>query len=149
LWHNKDFIRNVDVEKLLYYFDVAIENIYLLLQEYRLHMGHQNKTWKITSDMCVCLEYILGVFRLRELQEEVIDKNYLSLNNKSVRDLYKYLEEMIDLDICLRSFLKFEVTNKGIYEDIPDLIYILLVYITGKSAEGEIHISGIDMEDME
>ena len=146
LWHNKDFIKNIDIEILLDYFDVAIENIYSLLQEYKIHTGHQNKTWKIASDMSVCMEYILGVFRLRELKEEVIDKNYLSLNNKSVRDLYKYLEEIINLDICLRSFLKFEVTNKGAYEDIPDFMYILLVYITGKSAEGEIHISGLDME---
>ena len=149
LWHNKDFIKNIDTEILLDYFEIAIEKIDLLLQEYKLHMGNQKKTWKIASDMSVCMEYILGVFRLRELKEEVIDKTYLSLNNKSVRNLYRYLEEVIDLGIQLRSFLKFEVTNKGAYEEIPNFMYILLVYITGKSAEGEIHISGLDMDEAE
>ena len=95
------------------------------------------------------MEYILGVFRLRELKEDIIDKKYLSLNNKSVRSLYRYIEEAIDLGIPVRSFLKFEVTNKGAYEDIPNFMYILLVYITGKSAEGEIHISGLDMDEAE
>ena len=149
LWHNKNFIKNIDTDILLDYFEIAIEQINLLLQEYKLHMGHQNKTWKIASDMSVCMEYILGVFRLRELKEDIIDKKYLSLNNKSVRNLYRYLEEAIDLGIQLRSFLKFEVTNKGAYEEIPNFMYILLVYITGKSAEGEIHISGLDMDEAE
>ena len=149
LWHNKDFIKNIDTEILLDYFEVAIEQINFLLQEYKLYMGHQNKTWKIASDMSVCMEYILGVFRLRELKEDIIDKKYLSLNNKSVRSLYRYIEEAIDLGIPVRSFLKFEVTNKGAYEDIPNFMYILLVYITGKSAEGEIHISGLDMDEAE
>lgn len=149
LWHNKNFIKNIDVEILLDYFEIAIEQINLLLQEYKLYMGDKNKTWKIESDMSVCMEYILGVFRLRELKEDVIDKKYLSLNNKSVRNLYRYLEEAIDLGIQLRSFLKFEVTNKGAYEEIPNFMYILLVYITGKSAEGEIHISGLDMDEAE
>lgn len=149
VWHNKDFIKNIDTEILLKYFEIAIKQIYQLLKEYKFHTTHQNKTWKTASDMSRCMEYILAVFRLRELKEDVIDKNYLSLNSKPVRNLYRYLEEAIDLNIRLQSFLKFEVTNKGVYQNIPDLIYILLVYITGKSAEGEIHISGLDMDEEE
>jgi hypothetical protein len=48
---------------------------------------------------------------------------------------------MVDNNTKIYSFLKLEITSKGIYEKISDLLYVLLVYITGNNIEGEIRIS--------
>lgn len=58
-----------------------------------------------------------------------------------MQQLYKYLEQMADNNIRLLSFLKLDITSKGKDDKICDLLYALLVYVTGYSAEGEIKIS--------
>jgi hypothetical protein len=79
--------------------------------------------------------------RLRSLNDETITNKYLSLNNPKMQELYKYLEMMADSNTKIYSFLKLEITSKGIYEKICDLLYVLFVYVTGSNAEGEIRIS--------
>ena len=58
-----------------------------------------------------------------------------------MQELYKYLEVMVDNNTKIFSFLKLEITSKGAYEKISDLLYVLLVYVTGYNTEGEIRIS--------
>ena len=72
----------------------------------------------------------------------------MSLNNPKIQQLYKYLEDMVDSNIRVFSFLKIEITSKGGYENICDLLYVLLVYITGNNIDGEIRIS-VDLDDEE
>ena len=88
-----------------------------------------------------CLEFILGIMRLRNLNDSMITDKYLSLNNPKMQELYKYLEVMADNNTKIFSFLKLEITSKGIYEKICDLLYVLFVYVTGNNTEGEIRIS--------
>ncbi len=57
--------------------------------------------------------------------------------------MYRCVESMADNNIEIHSFLKLEISNKGPYKQICDLLYVLLVYLTGQNAEGEIKISGI------
>ena len=136
IWGNEDFIWELPISKSLKYFDIAID--YLK----RLCNGKKGK------DITMCLEYILGVFRLRKYNDK--DLNFkLSLNNPKVQQLYSYVEKIIENNIDVRSFLNLEVTNKGIYEDIPDLLYAMLIYITGQQDSGEIRISGISKDDID
>lgn len=79
--------------------------------------------------------------RLRNLNDSMITDKYLSLNNSKMQELYKYLEVMADNNTKIFSFLKLEITSKGIYKKICDLLYVLFVYVTGNNTEGEIRIS--------
>ena len=95
----------------------------------------------------MCLEYVLCVFRLRAFNDDRLNW-VLSLNNKNVKNLYKYVETIIENKIEIRSFLSLEIKNKGVYEDIPNILYALLLYITGAEGAGDIKIAGLSLDDL-
>lgn len=148
VWGNPDFIWNFPREETVKYFNLVIDHLGNLLekQTYR-GMG---------KGITMCLEYILAVYRLREKRsndendEEIMRE--LSQNNEKVQKLYEYVEKIIDMSqkdtIEIRCFLNLEIANKGIYERIPDLLYALLVYITGNMEAEDIKISGLSMESL-
>ena len=37
---------------------------------------------------------------------------------------------------------------KGVYEDIPNILYALLLYITGAEGAGDIKIAGLSLDDL-
>lgn len=146
LWHNEQFVYNVDLDLLLNnYFPKAVD--YIGNELYRANgknglEGLRNNLGNVRS----CLEFILGIMRLRSLNDSNLTSKYLSLNNPKMQELYTYLEELVETNIDIHSFLKLEITSKGIYEDMCDLLYVLLVYVTGQDTEGEIRIS-IDIQN--
>lgn len=138
IWGNEEYIWNVPIAKTLEYFKAAIR----YLKELCADVNPGKK------DITMCLEYILGVFRLRSYNDKEL--NYkLSMNNPLVRDLYDIIEHIIERGIDIYSFLALNVQNKGIYEDIPDLLYAMLVYVSGVKGAGDIKISGLDLNDID
>lgn len=143
LWHNEQFVYNVDPDLLLNdYFPKAVDYIGGALNRLRKEIALKGdlENVKYLGNVKYCLEFILGIMRLRNLNDPVIN-GYLSLNNPKMQKLYKYLEMMADDNLNFRSFLKLEITSKGIYEKMCDLLYALFVYVTGNDTEGEIRIS--------
>lgn len=135
IWHNENFLFNMDLDLLLNeYFPKAVVYIGKVLGKKLIKKDDYD-------DIRSCLEFILGILRLRSLGDETITTNYLSLNNLYMQSLYKNIEIMIDKNIHLHSFLKLDISNKGMYEKVSNLLYVLLVYITGYDADGEINIS--------
>ena len=138
IWGNEDFIWNVPIANTLNYFEEAIKYI-------KKMCAGVNPNGK---DITMCLEYILGALRLRNYNDS--DLNYrLSMNNPLVRELYNLIEQIIDRKIDIYSFLKLDVQNKGVYDAVPDLLYALLVFISGEKGAGDIKISGLDLKDIE
>jgi hypothetical protein len=138
IWGNEDFVWNVPIAKLLEYFDFAV----VYLKELSCSTGNNGK------DITMCLEFLLGVLRLRKYKDEGL--NYkLSMNNPIIRELYDTIEYIIDNKTEIRSFLALNVENKGIYEDIPDLLYAMLVYVSGEKGAEDIKISGLNLDDVE
>lgn len=138
IWGNEEYLWNVPVAKTLKYFDVSVHYLCELC----------NDKGKNGKDVTMCLEYILGVFRLRKYNDN--DLNYrLSMNNPLIQKLYEQIEIIIENNIEIRSFLTLEVKNKGIYENIPDLLYAILVYITGEKGAGDIKIAGLALDDID
>lgn len=145
LWHDEQFVFNFyeyDSDLLLGFFDYAVEFIGICLEGGRYDRLKKEEL----RDIRYCLEYILGILRLRALENETLNKKYLSLNNPNLLKLYRYLEIMISKHTKLYSFLKLEITNKGGYDFIPDFMYALLVYISGYNTDSEIKISGINTD---
>lgn len=145
LWHDEQFVFNFyeyDSDLLLDFFDYAVNFIGECLED--VEYDRLNK--EDLSDIRYCLEYILGILRLRALENETLNKKYLSLNNANLLKLYGYLEIMISNHTKLYSFLKLEITNKGGYDFMPDFMYALLVYISGYNTDSEIKISGINTD---
>ena len=145
LWHDEQFVFNFyeyDADLLLEFFDYAVKFIGTCLED----VEYERLNKEDLSDIRYCLEYILGILRLRVLGNETLNKKYLSLNNANLLKLYRYLEIMISNHTKLYSFLKLEVTNKGGYDFIPDFMYALLVYISGYNTDSEIKISGINTD---
>ena len=150
LWNNENLIHNIDIGILLKFLNVACEKF-----KYRVENFDNNKkesNYKKFSDIAICLEYILAVLRLRENKNEKLNKYCLSLNNPVLRDTYGILE-MIAMNSKkfsgIQSFLQIEIANKGSYDYVPDIIYTMLVYISGQSSEGDIKISGVNMSEDE
>lgn len=138
IWHNEQFVYNADLDLLLNnYLPKAVDYIGSAL--------HRSRGERVLKDdlenVKYCLEYILGIMRLRNLNDPTVTNKYLSLNNPKMQELYKYLEVMADNNTKFFSFLKLEITSKGVYEKICDLLYVLFVYVTGNNTEGEIRIS--------
>lgn len=105
------------------------------------------KDKKKAKDITMCLEFVLCVFRLRSYKDEELNK-LLSLNNKYVKKLYKYVETLIENKIEIHSFLSLEIKNKGVYEDVPNILYALLLFITGAEGAGDIKIAGLSLDDL-
>mgnify|MGYP005760861407 CR=1 FL=1 len=138
IWHNEEFVYNAD-------FDLLLNNYFPKTVDYIGKALYRSRGERVLKDdlenVKYCLEYILGIMRLRNLKDETITNKYLSLNNPKMQELYKYLEIMADNNTRIYSFLKLEITSKGVYEKICDLLYVLFVYVTGNNTEGEIRIS--------
>ncbi|BCJ97585.1 hypothetical protein bsdcttw_06260 [Anaerocolumna chitinilytica] len=135
---NEQFVYNVDLDLLLNnYFPKAVDCIGGALYRSR----GERVLKEDMENVKYCLEFILGIMRLRNLNDSMITDKYLSLNNPKMQELYKYLERMSDNNTKIYSFLKLEITSKGIYEKLCDLLYVLFVYVTGNNTEGEIRIS--------
>lgn len=137
IWGHKDFVYNIPIEILIKYFNIAIDWIPRIIKE-------GSKNYKKSSDIVMCLEYILGVFRRRELNEVEVQFQ-LSLNNPKVEELNTILEMLVNMEIKIKTYLNVAVTNKQL-EKIPDLLYALLVYIKGEKNDSEIIIKGINEE---
>lgn len=144
-WGNPDFIMNVEKNLLLDYFDSAAHALKQLCEDEKFGDWHR-------KDITVCLEYLLAVYRLRSLGDERMNR-YLSRNRPVVQDLYHSLEVLVgaiaDGRLEIRSFLRLDISSKGIYQDIPDLLYALLIYVTGDSGAGDIKIAGLSLENIE
>lgn len=140
VWGNEDLIKNIPVSLTLEYFEAAINYLGQLINEVK-------KDKKKAKDITMCLEFVLCVFRLRSYKDEELNK-LLSLNNKYVKKLYKYVETLIENKIEIHSFLSLEIKNKGVYEDVPNILYALLLFITGAEGAGDIKIAGLSLDDL-
>ena len=137
VWRNKDFVLNMDKDKVVFYFEEAIK----LLKEKLSTSKYKGNPKKKGMLLVNCLEYIYAVFRLRNLEDDNILK-LISLNNSYLRDLYTIIEKCIEENTPIRSRLKFKDINKKGNDNIPDLLYAILVCING-SDEEDIKISEI------
>lgn len=148
LWNNERLVYNIDVGILFKYLSTAYERLKTGIETF--DTNKKETEYKKLADMSVCLEYILAVLRLRENKDEEFNKHYLSLNNSTLENIYKILEQMA-LDkkkFCkIKSYIRVQITNKGSYDYVPDIIYTLLVYISGQSSDNDIRISGVVMSE--
>lgn len=140
VWGTDDFILNFPAESALRYFDVAVK---YAGEEIICWEKNEQKRRDAENNLHMCFEYALGVFRMRQLSDTQI-RWKLSMNDETVRKLYDWIERAIKDGIQLRTFLKLSITDKKQYEKIPDLLYALLVYITGREGDDTIKISGVD-----
>lgn len=133
LWHDEKFIYNIDFNFLI---DTCMTEVInsLLKKEIK-----NSRRYEITKK----LEFILALFRLRSLNNDEINKK-LSLNNEIMRKLYYFLEKLADKKINLKSYLKLNISSKGKYNEMSDLLYALFIFLTGEENENEIKILGID-----
>ena len=128
-WKSDGFILNVPPSILRPYFQAAIDYL-------------KKRTAKKAPAVLKCLEFILAMFRLRDRNDDALNKQ-LSLNSGKVRELYDTLEDMIDEGYELpESRIELEITKTADYANkIADLYYALLICING--GEDDIKISGI------
>lgn len=139
IWKNSDLIFNLPIADVLYYFDCAITELVEM---------YESSARKLRKDVSMYIEFIIGVFRLRQTEDEQICKK-LSMNNANVRKLYSFVEQIIADKIEIRTHLQLDINKKGEFEnsDIPDLLFVLLMYITGNTGESDIRISGVNSDE--
>ncbi len=143
-WKYNDFILNAPKEMLMSALNCAIKVVIKWAKD--IDKGNDIDTKKKGRDFVGALEYILAVFRLRQLNDDDINRQ-LSRNNDNIRKLIDALE-LIALSgnevvlNCIKSRIQLEITKESNI-DIPPLLYALLVYANGNSVAGEIRISGV------
>lgn len=147
VWTHPDFVMNVDTKTLFYYLNVAsklLEEAYL--SEKITHYNGDFLSKTITS----CLEYILALLRLRSLDEHDI-KIKLSLIDPDMQRIYQCIEfivsEVITKSLAVKTHLKLDIKNKGAYENVPDLLYAVLFFITGYDSSSDINITGLSLDE--
>lgn len=139
-WWNKELVLNIEPNFL-------IGKLKFTIKELSKYVGKINKDdmYDVTS----YFEFILAVFRLRELDNSELNM-LLSCNQKYLRNLKYIVEtlsnEIIEKKLKLKSFVKINVKTSKQYENINFLIYALLVYINGNDSGDDIIISGIDLD---
>ena len=131
-WNDRGFILELERETAFRYFDAAVDR----LHEQREEM---ERRWDWAPKVGYLLEYILSVFRLRSLKEDEIDLR-LSRNNLKVKQLYSDIEYLVSGKVQVKTFLQLNIADKGGLNDVPDLLYALLVYINGQYSSGDIRI---------
>ena len=147
IWKNSNLIFNIDTISIIGFFEISIDFI-----EYKANkLANQDKVYKKIFRTTRHLEFMLAVFRLREKDWSAIN-NELSLNNKLIKRAYNAVEKftkiVIENDIELISRIEIQVEKPEQYKKIPNLLYSLLVYITGNnSVKDEIIISGVSSVD--
>lgn len=146
IWKNENFVINIPTAAVFYYFEKSIEELWHLCDDFEMGSGETKK--HNVFDISMYLEYILAIFRLRQWKDDNVCKK-LSLNNQYVQKLYYIVERIIDMNIEIKSHLQLEVDKKGDFadKDIPDLLFVLLVYVTGNKGESDIKISGVNGGD--
>lgn len=142
-WHNQRFIFAVDRTRILSLFDSTVT-----LLEALSASNIKKMKWANQLTLARYIEFLLAVFRLRELNDTEIN-NYLSLNNPIVEKLYQIIEKLYDQQAPIHSFLSFEVGDDIQYEKMPAILYTLIVCITGENGGSEIIISALNDEDID
>ena len=142
-WNNQRFIFAVDRTRVLSLFESTVTLLEAL-------SASKNKKMEWTNQLTLAryIEFLLAVFRLRELNDAEIN-NYLSLNNPIVEKLYQIIEKLYDQQTPIKSFLSFEVGDDIPYEKMPAILYTLIVCITGENGGSEIIISALNDEDID
>ena len=147
VWSHPNFVFNTDSELLLSAFEKAVKHI-----EEVCHSKSFAKDSNLKYTVTTSLEYILAVLRLRELNNDSI-KRQLSLNSPLMQRLYNDVETIagavVEQKLNVRTFINVEVPNKGIYRDLPDFIYAILVYVSGNESASDIAITGLSFSDLE
>ncbi|WP_406042444.1 DUF2357 domain-containing protein [Succinimonas sp.] len=145
-WGNPDFVINVNKKLLLDYFEKAAKGLKKKCDKKRF------ENWLDIKQITSCLEYILAVYRLRSLGDDNLNR-FLSRNNPVIQELYRSLEIIVDAiidgSLKIRSYLRLDIPNKGTYKDVPNLLYALLVYVTGDDTASDIMITGLSLDDIE
>ena len=146
VWKNENFIFNIPTVATFHYFKISVDLLEIACDNYE--MSTDRDRFQATFDITMYLEYVLAVFRLRQWNDNQLCKE-LSLNNPSLQRLYVTIERIIDMGIIIKSRLQLEIDKKGDFEenDIPDLLFVLLVYVTGNKGSSDIKISGVNGDD--
>ena len=140
VWRNSTFLINAPSNVLMKYFAKALD-VFI--------KGYKNNGRFFTPSVRL-FEMILAIFRLRVLKNKEIDEQ-LSLNNPKVKEFYHCLEKMI-ADKQFNEFntrIKLTIKKNEEYAkyDIPDLVYALMVCISGTNEENNIIIRSIEEDE--
>lgn len=141
VWNDENFVLQADPQLLLRWLCKAVS------QMERIYLRPEQGSIARSELAMRCMEYILGVFRLRGVpgqQTELLAA--LSLKDASIRKLLECAKaacsrkEAPDLK---KTQLHFQKSAAAEDQGIPDLLYTLLQCITGQDGD-EIRITGIE-----
>lgn len=153
-WKNEDFILNAPKDKVLFFFDKAVDYIKNQKAVYEKISDKTDDNVKFPAkkykDLLSALEFSLAVFRLRQTGDKQICM-MLSPNSEHVQKLIMGLEAIcqngnkILLNYLHKSRIRLEIAGNATH-DTPPILYALLAYANGENVGSEIIISGINDE---
>ena len=142
VWKNKNFLINLPEEIALEYYHNAIHLVESEVNKLCAKKG------KYSWDILRSFEYILAVFRLRQWGSNSA-KRQLSLNDEDTSKIPEIIKNFVSTGVPLvKSQLNFSSQEKDeAYKEIPDILYNIMIYVSGGGDEIEIASVSDDAED--
>jgi len=145
LWRSKTLINKLTKEEL----GALSRNLYGCLDIDRQKVDEDGKGYQIAS-LCKHLELLLALLRSRGIEGEEFKMIFApdnDLTKKYVTLVDDVSKIVIDNNIELKSRISLQIEKPEILHNIPDLLYALLMYLTGDSGANTIVITGVSDED--
>lgn len=165
IWHNQDFLAGICSNKYSINFDNLI-NTYMAEAIDYIHECVETKAYHNSDDieldenngieinsamvknrMIICFEFILGVLRLKLKGDGSINM-VLSFENEMLEKLIKDIEVLYKQGFVVKTYLDVGEVDKGEYQDLDPILFLILVLILGYDIKSDIHI-GYNVENIQ
>ena len=151
VWKNPDMIFNANSDKLI---DVLKYAIKLIVELSKTFADGSDKVAEYTKhhNITCCFEYILAMFRLRKLNNDKINVMLRCDSNimEKLREALYVITASNDVEFFsgVDKFTRIKLDISGNSDtDIPDIIYVLMLYASGNLEGDSIIISGISEDE--
>ena len=165
IWHNQDFLAgicsnqySINFENLINtYMAEAIDYIHECVETKAYHNGDdieldesndiEINSAMVKNRMIICFEFILGVLRLKLKGDGSINM-VLSFENEMLEKLTKDIETLYKQGFVVNTYLDVGEVDKGEYQDLDPILFLILVLILGYDIKSDIHI-GYNVENIQ
>jgi hypothetical protein len=119
-------------------FNVSNQDVVTIAKKLESSLKHQIgeseyvKSRKIKSSLILRFELLFALLRYRKIND-----TFLSPNDKITKDFIKIIDKIVDVVISKRiefkSRIQIDIQKEQEFQEIPDLLYALKIYLTGNT----------------
>lgn len=141
LWRSQTLIQKITIEEL----KVLSRNLYDCLEFDIKKVSNEGKPYQIAT-LCKHLELLLALLRSRDLEDKD-SKMIFAPNNDLTKQYVNLIDNLskllINSGMNLKSRISLQIEKPESLCKVPDLLYVLRMYLTGDSGASSISITAV------